>query len=203
MRAGWWSGHYICNVVNCSLSANWILNSDLYKQFMKQKSKFLTDHKCIFNFLYMFQFKVNKCNLFAKQIRIKWIIFGLSVNKKKFTSFICAKLFCFLSAHQHISTEKHLHTIFFRETVLIFPWIHTPKSPPQQYLIRFDRIIFTKNSYKEKMNHKVSISVVATYLFTWIECRDQCHKGSAISPRSSKIVNMNSKFGRNHFFAPL
>ena len=108
----------------------------------------------------MFQIKVNKYNLFAKQIRIKWIIFGLSVNKKKFASFICAKLFCFLSAHQHISTEKHLHTIFFRETVLIFPWIHTPKSPPQQYLIRFDRIIFTKNSYKEKMNHKVSISIV-------------------------------------------
>ena len=40
-------------------------------------------------------------------------------------------------------------------------------------------------------------------LLTRIKCRNKCHKRSSITPRSSKIVNMNAKFGSDHFFTPL
>ena len=59
---------------------------------------------------------------------------------------------------QHINTfqQKNTCTQFF--FVKLYSYFR--EFTPQQYLIRFDRIIFTKNSYKEKMNHKVSISII-------------------------------------------
>ena len=60
----------------------------------------------------------------------------------------------------HFNRKTLAHNFFSWNCTHISVNSHPHASPLQQYLIRFDRIIFTKNSYKEKMNHKVSISIV-------------------------------------------
>ena len=78
---------------------------------------------------------------------------------------MCKVILFPVSTSTHFNRKTLAH-IFFVKLYSYFREFTPPRaaSLPQQYLIRFDRIIFTKNSYKEKMNHKVSIVIVAVCL---------------------------------------